>query len=97
MFTKPIQSFMQARIAEVRDTPVITVLQQPYFPPRHDPRRQVLSAALGLVLGGILGIVMALLVEGVRRPNPADPAREDFERAWQGFRRSIPFMGGTGA
>ena len=97
VLTTLIQSFMQARISEVRDTPVITVLQQPYFPPRHDPRRRVFSAALGLVLGGMLGIVTALLVEGFRRPNPADPAREDFERAWQGFRRSIPFMGGTGA
>ena len=94
VLTTLVQAFMQARISEVRDTPVITVLQQPYFPPRNDPRRRVLSAALGLVLGGMLGLVMAFLVEAFRRPNPADPARADFERTWQGFRRSIPFLGG---
>lgn len=94
VLTTLIQSFIQARISEVRDTPVITVIQQPFFPPRHDPRRRVLSAALGIVLGGMLGIVMAFLVEAFRRPNPGDPARADFERAWQGVRRSIPFMGG---
>jgi uncharacterized protein involved in exopolysaccharide biosynthesis len=94
VMTTLVQSSIQARIAEVRDTPVITVLQQPYFPPRNDPRRRVLTAALGLVLGGMLGIVMAFLVEAFRRPNPADPARADFERTWQGFRRSIPFLGG---
>lgn len=94
VLTTLIQSFIQARISEVRDTRVITVIQEPFRPPRHDPRRRVLSAALGIVLGGMLGIVMAFLVEAFRRSNPGDPAREDFERTWRGVRRSIPFMGG---
>ena len=45
-------------------TPVITVLQVPFFPPGPDDRRLVLSAALGIVLGGMAGIVLAFLVDG---------------------------------
>ena len=90
-----IQAYEQARISEVRDTPVITVLQAPFLPPEHDPRRRVLSAALGIVLGGMLGIVGAFLVEAFRRPSVGDPAREDFQETWEGLKRSIPFMGGA--
>ena len=88
-----VQSFIEARISEVRDTPVITVLQEPFFPPRHDPRRRVLIGLLGIILGGMLGIVLAFLVEAFARPNAGDPAREDFDRTWSSVVRSIPFMG----
>jgi uncharacterized protein involved in exopolysaccharide biosynthesis len=95
VLTTLIQAYEQARISEVRDTPVITVLQAPFLPPKHDPRRRVLSAALGIVLGGMLGIVGAFLVEAFRRPSVGDPAREDFQETWKGLKRSIPFMGGA--
>jgi uncharacterized protein involved in exopolysaccharide biosynthesis len=95
VLTTLIQAYEQARISEVRDTPVITVLQVPFLPPRPDPRRRVLSAALGIILGGMLGIVMAFLVELFRRPSVGDPAREDFQETWNGLKRSIPFMGGA--
>jgi len=97
VLTTLVQSYEQARIAEVRDTPVITVLQAPFLPPGPDARRRVLSAALGIVLGGMAGIVFAFLVEAFRRPTEGDPAREDFQRTWEALRRSIPFMGGSGA
>ena len=93
VLTSLVQSYEQARISEVRDTPVITVLQAPFLPPRHDPRRRVLSAALGIVLGGMLGMVLAFVVEAARRPSDGDPAREDFQETWDGLLRSIPFVG----
>lgn len=95
VLTTLVQSYEQARISEVRDTPVITVLQTPFLPPGPDDRRLVLSAALGIVLGGMAGIVFAFLVEAFGRPSQGDPAREDFEQAWAGAVRSIPFMGGS--
>jgi len=93
VLTTLIQSYIEARISEVRDTPVITVLQEPYFPPRYDPRRRVLFGLLGIVLGGMLGVVLAFLVEAFARPSSGDPAREDFDRAWSATARSIPFFG----
>ena len=97
VLTTLIQSYEQARIAEVRDTPVLTLLQEPFLPPRNDPRGRVLSTLLGLVLGGMLGVVMAFLVEAFRRPGDGDPAREDFQASWNAAVRSIPFMGRSGA
>jgi uncharacterized protein involved in exopolysaccharide biosynthesis len=93
VYTGLVQAFEEARIAEVRDTPVITVLQTPYLPPGPDDRSLLLAIALGLVLGGMGGVVLAFLVEAVRRPAPGDPAREDFQRAWNGLLGSIPFVG----
>jgi uncharacterized protein involved in exopolysaccharide biosynthesis len=91
VYTTLVQSFEQARISEVRDTPVITVLQAPFFPPGPDERRLVLVAALGIALGGMAGVVLAFVVEAMKRPAPGDPAREDFQRTWDGLMRSLPF------
>ena len=95
VLTTLVQAYEQARISEVRDTPVITVLQAPFLPPGPDDRRLLLSAALGIVLGGMAGIVFAFLIEAFGRPSQGDPAREDFQRTWDGVVRSIPFMGGS--
>ena len=97
VLTTLVQSYEQARISEVRDTPVITVLQSPFLPPRNDPRRRVLIAALGIILGGMMGIVMAFLVEAFRRPGEGDPARADFQVSWNAAVRGIPFLGRGGA
>ena len=88
-----MQALDEARISEVRDTPVITVLQAPFLPPGPDDRSLLLAVALGLVLGGMGGVVLAFVVEAVRRPAPGDPAREDFQRAWNALVASIPFLG----
>jgi uncharacterized protein involved in exopolysaccharide biosynthesis len=93
VLTTLIQSYIEARLSEVRDTPVITVLQDPYFPPRHDPRRRVLFGLLGVVLGAMLGTVLAFVVEALARPSSGDPGREDFDRAWDAVLGSIPFVG----
>jgi uncharacterized protein involved in exopolysaccharide biosynthesis len=93
VYTGLVQSFEEARIAEVRDTPVLTVLQVPFFPPGPDDRNLLLAIALGLVLGGMGGVVLAFVIEAIRRPAPGDPAREDFQRAWDALFRSIPFLG----
>lgn len=88
-----VQALEEARISEVRDTPVITVLQAPFLPPGPDDRPLLLAIALGIVLGGMGGIVLAFVVEAVKRPSPGDPAREDFQRAWDSLLGSLPFVG----
>lgn len=91
VYTTLVQSFEQARISEVRDTPVITVLQAPFFPPGPDETRMLLVLALGVVLGGMAGVVLAFVVEAMKRPAPGDPARQDFQQTWEGLVRSLPF------
>ena len=91
VYTTLVQSFEQARITEVRDTPVITVLQAPFFPPGPDDARMLLVIALGIVLGGMLGVILAFVVEAMKRPAPGDPARADFQQTWEGLVRSLPF------
>jgi len=91
VYTTLVQSFEQARISEVRDTPVITVLQAPFLPPGPDDTRLLLVIALGIALGGMAGVVLAFVVEAMKRPAPGDPARDDFRQAWESLVRSLPF------
>lgn len=91
VYSTLVQSYEQARISEVRDTPVITVLQSPYLPVEPDGRGLVLRFALGVVLGGMVGVVLAFLVEVFRRPGEDDdPARRDFQEAWADLVDSLP-------
>ena len=55
-----VQAFEQARIDEVRDTPVITVVESPHRPARPVSRQLAIKAALAFVLGIALGIVWLL-------------------------------------
>lgn len=60
-------SYQQARINEVRNTPVITIVEEAEPPVRADSRRLPLKVALGLVLGGMLGVFVAFGREYARR------------------------------
>ena len=53
------QSFEEARIREVRDVPVITVIESPSLPVRPDRRGRALRGLLGVLLGGSLGALVA--------------------------------------
>ena len=59
VYTTLAQAYEQAKIEEVRDTPVITIVQQPELPVRPDPRRVVLKGLLGLLLGLAAGAGLA--------------------------------------
>lgn len=55
------QAYEQAKIDEVRDTPVITMVERPEIPVRPDRRLLLQKALLGLAVGAVLGIVLVLL------------------------------------
>jgi len=55
------QAYEQAKIEEVRDTPALTVLQQPEIPVQPDSRFIVYFVLGALVAGAILGLVIAML------------------------------------
>lgn len=58
-------SYEQAKIEEVRDLPVITVLEPPDYPIQPDPRRTRRKATLGLLVGFVLGIALAFFRDRV--------------------------------
>ena len=54
------QSFEQARIDEVRDTPVITIVERPEAPVYPNPRNLYVKGLLGIVLGALLAVLWIL-------------------------------------
>jgi uncharacterized protein involved in exopolysaccharide biosynthesis len=66
IYTSVAQSYEQARIEEVRDTPVITVVEAPMLPARPDTR----PFARAIAAGVLLGLVSARLL-GVRQDRRA--------------------------
>ena len=65
VLTSLTQSYEEARIRELRNTPVITLVEVPALPALHDPRRRVLFGLLGVMLGGLVGVSLALLASTV--------------------------------
>lgn len=61
------QAFEQARLEEVRDTPVITVVEPPELPVRPEPRRLALKLALAFFVSLFGACLVALLRGAIRR------------------------------
>jgi uncharacterized protein involved in exopolysaccharide biosynthesis len=56
-----------ARIRQQRDTPVITIVEQPWVPSTPQPRGRILLVLMGGVLGASLGAAVILIVGAVAR------------------------------
>jgi uncharacterized protein involved in exopolysaccharide biosynthesis len=63
LFLTLSQAREQAKMDEVRDTPVITVIESPEAPVRPDPRGLLGKAILGFIGGAVLGILLAFARE----------------------------------
>jgi len=66
LYTTLAQAYEQAKIDEVRDTPVITMIERPEAPVRPDSRRLATKGFLALIVGGLLGFVLAFAREALR-------------------------------
>jgi len=90
VYTSLVQSYEQARIARVRNTPVITVVEGPQEPAKPDRRHLLLKVLLGLLLGGLFGSMWAFwhdYLEGVRRQSPGD--YQEFAGTWVAARNDL--------
>ena len=61
------QQYENARIREVRDTPVITVIERPVLPRLPDPRGRVTLLVLATFGATLLGVAFVLAREGWAR------------------------------
>ena len=87
IYTSLSQSYEQARIEEVKNTPVITVLETPIVPPVRESRGTALKGLLGLVLGILVGVGWAL----ARHTFDADrdPEAIALKDAWADTRKDL--------
>ncbi|HEX5577950.1 MAG TPA: hypothetical protein VFX40_06200 [Gemmatimonadaceae bacterium] len=60
-------AFEQARIEELRDLPVITVIEAPELPLEPNARGGVRKTLLGLIIGLVLGCILAFVLDRMAR------------------------------
>lgn len=79
LYTTLSQSYEQARIREVRDTPVITVVEAPAVPSWPEPRGRTQVVLLGIMVGGIAGLILVFMDDAFsRRRAHGDPDASEF-------------------
>ncbi|HEY9228059.1 MAG TPA: GNVR domain-containing protein [Gemmatimonadaceae bacterium] len=87
IYTTLAQAYEQAKIEEVRDTPVITVLQPAEQPALPNSRRTVVKTAIGLFLGFAFSAVFVLLRATFRRRRLAgEQDVEELSAVWRDLR-----------
>ena len=79
VFTSLTQSYEEVRIREVRDTPVITVIETPSVPTRPEPRGRLARVLLGLIVGALFGAFIAFVSGAItRRRQEGDSEADEF-------------------
>lgn len=75
-----LQAREDARIREVRDTPVITILEAPRLPVLGEPRNSVRKAILTGLAWTVIGVLIAFFSDGLRglATRQSGPSREFF-------------------
>ena len=84
------QAYEQVRLREVRDVPVISVIEPPSPPARPDRRLLIYKATLGLLLGSLIGLIIGLGREIAAAGRSA--GQQDFlaaEGEWQALVRDV--------
>lgn len=88
LYTGWLDSREQARIREVRDTPVITVLEPPHLPVVRQPRRVVAKALLGTLAGAAAAILWILARHSLARER--SKSNSEFQYFLAALRASLP-------
>ncbi|MFC1628389.1 Wzz/FepE/Etk N-terminal domain-containing protein [Gemmatimonadota bacterium] len=99
IFTSLNQAYEQARIDEVRDTPLITIVERPEVPVLPDRRGLLRKGILALLVGSMLGILAAFGKESINRERKQEADKfaefETLRRATlHEFRRPWRFLWG---
>jgi uncharacterized protein involved in exopolysaccharide biosynthesis len=90
LVTAMAQAYEQARIDEVRNTSVITVIDQPEPPELPDPRGGLLKLVLGVTLGLMVGFGLAFVREfGDRAKHRESEAYGEFHQVLKEAKRDL--------
>lgn len=83
-----VKAHEEARIAEVRDTPVLTVIDSAVAPAQRSGPRRVLGTTVALVFGGALGVLLSYIAAARARARRAPtPDYLEFRAALEEARR----------
>ncbi len=92
IYTSLMQSYEDVRMREVRNTPVITPIEQPEVSTTPEPRGRLRMGLVGVALGAAFGAILALISELlVRGGTAASPDVQEFMRTLADAKaRSLP-------
>lgn len=87
------EQYEEARIKEVRDTPVITMIERPVEPARADSRMALLVLLAGGLAGAFVGQLIVIAREGLAREKlrGRDPALALIANEWADIRKQLGF------
>lgn len=91
VYTSLLQSREEAKIREVRDTPVITVIEDPRLPLIGESRKVAQKALVGAFVGVLIGLLIVLMREWLTalRGAPNEEVREFFRLLQDATPRSL--------
>jgi uncharacterized protein involved in exopolysaccharide biosynthesis len=90
LFLTLSKAHTEARIAEVRDTPVLTVVDSAIAPFRRSRPQRTVGVLMALMVGTLLGIAVAYVVDFRRRAMPEQhPDYFAMREAWAQARREV--------
>lgn len=90
LYTNLLKAYEQAKIDEVRDTPVITVVERPEPAARPDSRGVAARGIASLIAGFVLGAALALLLESFSAPaNERNAEQDEFQRLGRATLRDL--------
>ncbi len=96
LVTTLAQAFEQARIEEVRNTPVITLIESPRVPALHDPKGRLLILVFGIMTGATFGALGVLISRNftVQPGETRPPDQQELASLWSDtmtdLRRFVP-------
>lgn len=97
VYTSLSQAFQDARIAEVRNTPLITVVEPPEEPAQPDSRGLALRSILGFMLGGMTGVFFSFTREFIgRNRREGDEDYREFHEVWDDTVHDLKRLVGRG-
>jgi uncharacterized protein involved in exopolysaccharide biosynthesis len=87
VYVSLVKAYDEARISEVRDTPVITTIDSAVVPDVRSAPRPVLNMAIAILAGGVIAFVLVFLLEQrARAERSAAPEYRALRQAWNAAR-----------